>query len=347
MAVNLVNGLVDSNYEPHLCVTRQLGPLKQEVDPEVGFLHLDRNTSFDIRALMNCIAYVKRHNINLIHAHSTSVYFVLLMANFVPELVVLWHVHHGEYTQKNSLCERMIYTWAARKSNGVICVSMKLKEWATILKADNKFVWYMPNFIPTHEAFTSWDTMELPGERSHRVICVSNLRSQKDHITLLKAWKQVAGQIPHSHLLLVGGISEKEYAENVLSMLTEPALIGRVTWMGERSDVPALLKECQIGVLSSSSEGFPVTLLEYGFAELGVVATNVGQCAEILNQGEAGLLVNPGDSSALANALVDLLTDESKRKRLGNRLFKHVSNHFSQKNVLLRLCSIYSELMSK
>ena len=59
------------------------------------------------------------------------------------------------------------------------------------------------------------------------------------------------------------------------------------------------------------------------------------------------VLVNPGDSSALANALVDLLTDESKRKRLGNRLFKHVSNHFSQKNVLLRLCSIYSELMSK
>ncbi len=118
-----------------------------------------------------------------------------------------------------------------------------------------------------------------------------------------------------------------------------------ITWLGLRTDVSSLLRKSQIGVLSSLSEGFPVTLLEYGCAKLGVVSTAVGQCAEMLDHGKAGFLVPPGDAVALADALIKLLTDISTREYLGRCLFEHVSDNYSQDFVLDRLFNVYAKLI--
>jgi glycosyltransferase involved in cell wall biosynthesis len=345
MVVNLVNGLTDSMYEPHLCVTRQLGPLKTVVNPEVFILSLGRKKRIDIRAFRECFSYVRANKIHLIHAHSTSIFFALLLAFFARDLVVLWHVHRGDGTQYLDSYEKLFYRWAAYNSNGVACVSMKLKEWVTTLKSIDKFVWYLPNFVMHSEAFSSGNAIELPGEKGNRAICVSNLRRQKDHLTLLEAWKRVIRQRPESHLFLAGAPIEKQYSQDVLAVIKEPIFDGHITWLGECFDIPSLLKECQVGVLSSRSEGFPLSLLEYGYAKLGVVTTDVGQCAEILDYGKAGLLIPSGDPILLGDALIALLTNASLRQHLGTCLAEHVSRNFSQNAVLNRLYDIYAELV--
>jgi glycosyltransferase involved in cell wall biosynthesis len=94
-------------------------------------------------------------------------------------------------------------------------------------------------------------------------------------------------------------------------------LQGRVRLAGERSDVPELLAESDVFVLSSRSEGLPVSVLEAMAAELPVVATDVGGLAELVVDGETGILVPPGDEAALTEALGRVVEDRELRRRLG------------------------------
>ena len=91
----------------------------------------------------------------------------------------------------------------------------------------------------------------------------------------------------------------------------------RVELLGARADIPELLAHSDVFVLSSRSEGFPVSVLEAMAAGLPVVATDVGGVAEAVEDGETGLLVPATDAEALARALERLLADGELRRRLG------------------------------
>jgi glycosyltransferase involved in cell wall biosynthesis len=86
---------------------------------------------------------------------------------------------------------------------------------------------------------------------------------------------------------------------------------------GERSDVPELLAASDVFVLSSRSEGLPVSVLEAMAAELPVVASAVGGLAELIENGVTGVLVPAGDERALAEALGRLVKDPGRRRSLG------------------------------
>jgi glycosyltransferase involved in cell wall biosynthesis len=91
----------------------------------------------------------------------------------------------------------------------------------------------------------------------------------------------------------------------------------RVRLVGERYDVPQLLAEADVFALSSASEGMPVSVLEAMAAGLPVVSSRVGGVPELVVDGETGILVRPGDASALAAALSSLIADPAERRRLG------------------------------
>jgi glycosyltransferase involved in cell wall biosynthesis len=127
----------------------------------------------------------------------------------------------------------------------------------------------------------------------------------------------------------------------------EAAALGdRIVFLGSRPDVPALLRGCDVGVLASASEGFPLSLLEYGQAGLAAVATRVGQCAEVLDGGAAGILVPPGDAAALAVALLALLRDAGRRQVLGERLARRVRELWSAAAVIGRLEGVYHSVLA-
>src|SRR5262249_52984601 len=135
----------------------------------------------------------------------------------------------------------------------------------------------------------------LPGEPGMRVVCVANLRPPKNHPALLRAFALVRQTFPNATLLLVGATSDASYLQVVRNLIDEHRLGDRVAIMGYRKDVSAIVRQCDVGVLASDVEGFPLALLEYGLAGLPVVASAVGQCPEILDGGKAGLLTRPND----------------------------------------------------
>ena len=348
VAVNLANVLPRDRYRVSLCTTRRDGPLAATVAGDVGRLRLQRTCRFDPFAVARLVKFVRDHEIRLLHAHGTAVFLARLAASFPPFPKVIWHDHFGRFFIEEQ--PAWLYRPVTRGIAGVITVNEALAEWARrCLRVPENRVWYVPNFVmPTNHlaAPNQQEAVALPGDPDGRIVCVANVRPVKDHPTLLAAMAIVRQQAPHAHLLLVGQTPDQRYHNAIRREITERGLEGHVTILGPRTDVPAILSACAIGVLSSASEGLPLALIEYGTAGLAAVATAVGQCADVLDQGRAGVLVRPRAPAELADALLSLLGAPSRRTALGARLRRHVEDLYSPQRAVRQICEIYQRILA-
>jgi len=338
VAVNIANALPQERYRPHVCATRAGGPLAGELAPHVPLLPLNRRGRFDWTALRRLARYVDEHEIRLVHAHSTSLFTAALLRLLRPKLRLVWHDHYG-----GDLAARPVwpYRLMARRAHAVIAVNDALAQWARDrLRVPAGKVHFLRNFAvaPVNPA-----PAELPGAAGKRMICVANFRPQKDHATLLEAMARVAAKEPEARLFLVGAEVDEAVVAKVRETIERSGLNQQVSVLGARRDVAGLLAACDVGVLSSRSEGLPLSLIEYGLAGLAAVAARVGQCAEVLDEGRAGALVEPGDAPALAEALLALLANPARSRELGAALKRRVQAHFGVAPFMARLEEIYRD----
>lgn len=347
VAVNLANHLPRDKYEVHLCATRTGGALADLVAADVGMLILGRRSRFDLDAVRRLSAYIRQHDIRLLHAHGSSVFTALAATVLRPNVKVVWHIHAGRLAEQRHKLSP--YWLLAHRVQSTIVVSEPLAHWSqhTLgIPADQ--LWYIPNFalaenVGEHSKESQTVVLGQPGTR---IVCVANLRPQKDHLTLINALAKVREQVPDVHLLLVGATSVKSYVERVEQEIVQHDLARNITLMGEQSDVFAILEKCDIGVLSSISEGLPLALIEYGMAGLASVATEVGQCREVLDSGRTGILVPPSSPDALADALLRLLMSAELRKQYGGRFRSHVQTRYSAGRVISQVCCVYDTVLT-
>ena len=88
-----------------------------------------------------------------------------------------------------------------------------------------------------------------------------------------------------------------------------------------------------------------MALLEYGLAALPVVCTDVGQCSEVLGNGEYGEVVSAKRSEALAQSIIKFIEDEAYRKKTALKFHRHVKETYSQEAVMHQLVDIYKEAL--
>jgi glycosyltransferase involved in cell wall biosynthesis len=344
MAVNLVNSLPREQYLPFLCTTREAGPLAGEVADDVAHLNLKRRYQFDLSAVFRLVAFVRAHHIQVLHAYSASLFIAGLASLFPPYPAVIWHDHYGFLSVK----ERplwWLYPSAARRTSAIIAVTQALAEWSKArMGLPDERIWYIPNFVCPPERNDS--LLDLPGIIGHRIVCVAQFRPEKDHITLLHAMKYVIREIPTAHLFLVGTSPSPVRLELIRKEMLKQGLDQSVSLLGQRNDVHNILRACDIGVLSSVSEGLPLALLEYGMAELPAVATNTGQCAEVLDEGRAGILVPVSSPEELAKSLVALLKSSERRLKMGRAFHRRVQERYSPTSVVKQICQVYEAVLA-
>lgn len=342
VAVNLVNALPRDRYRTHLCTTRRDGVLDGLVAKDVGRLRLHRRRSVDLNATRRLTAYVREHRIKLLHAHGTALFMARAAASLASGVIVIWHDHYGRYLEQQR--NVLLYRLATRGIGGVIAVNEALAAWSRDkLRVARERVWYVPNFVYQEEAVQVAPV--LPGTAGGRIVCVANLRPQKDHLNLIRAMQIVRREMSQAHLLLVGGGNDEAYREKIRREIGQRELQAHVSLLGERQDVPAILGACDIGVLSSASEGLPLSLIEYGMARLPAVATDVGQCAEVLDHGRAGLVVPPAMPEALAEALLVLLRNSERAAGLGERLRLRARTMYSADVVTKQISQVYETVL--
>lgn len=341
VAVNLANLLPRDRYQSYLCVTRRSGPLTARVEDHVTPLFLQRKGRYDLGALWRMVSFGVREGVDIYHAHGSSVFISAIAAAFRRRSSVVWHDHYG----KGASGTRDVWLYRmATRSAGVIAVNRELREWARVsLRIPEDRLWYVPNWV--EPLGQSAEVPTLPGSNGFRVVCVANLRAPKDHITLLRALALVKDVVPAVHLLLAGAPAEPHYVRFLNAQIGLLNLAENVTCLGAREDVGPILQASDIGVLSSVSEGLPLALLEYARSGLPVVATNVGQCAEVLDSGRVGYLVPASSPKPLSEALIRLLASPKLRAERGAAFREFAAEHFSPEVALREVMQIYRTML--
>jgi glycosyltransferase involved in cell wall biosynthesis len=173
------------------------------------------------------------------------------------------------------------------------------------------------------------------------VIQVARLDYLKDHATALDALHRLVEKEPRTRLVLVGEGPERASIEREIQ---GRCLERHVLLLGVRHDIERLLAGADAFLLSSISEGIPVTLIEAMAVGLPVVSTDVGGVAEVVVDGRTGLLAAARSGEQLAAALFRLAQSPQLRQELGARGVKRARQLFSARTMHDAYAGIYRQM---
>ncbi|MFD2828776.1 glycosyltransferase [Leeuwenhoekiella polynyae] len=339
MAVNYANALHKRIAVSALCVTRKEGALKALIDPEIPYLYLERKRRLDLAAVWRLKRFIKKHQIEVIQAHGSSYFIGFLVKLVTPKVKLIWHNHYGASIQSRGLNFKAL-NLIKRRFDAVFAVNEKLAHWSKEkLKVENAF--YIKNFIA--EALPKDSDFEVFGAKGKRIVCVANLRPQKNHQLLLDAFKLVLEQDAAFTLHLFGQVPDSLYTDSLFERIEAEPFSKNLFYHGTYLKMSAILPHFDIGVLSSDSEGLPLALLEYGQAGLDAVATDVGQCKVVL--GHYGKIIPPGDKEALAEAILKSSSADSEFRANAAGFREKVLCEFEESEIIEHVITLYAEII--
>lgn len=335
MSVNIGNALSNHDVESYLCATRAEGILKSKLDKKVGYLFLNKKGAMDIFAFFRLKKFIKENTIDLIHAHSSSYFTACMVKLIYPKIKIIWHDHYGK-SEHVTLRKKFPINYFSKYFKAIISVNNLLKQWSEE-NLKSKEVYYLSNFATLNDDLKK---TTLKGTDGKRIVCLAGFRPQKDHVTLLKAFNML--QENHDWTLhLVGNQYNDDYFDGVKSYVKNNSLDKNIFFYHNVTDIKFILSQASIGVLSSISEGLPVSLLEYGLSKLPVVVTNVGECRSVLKNGELGLLVSPSNKKEFALKVEELINNEKFRNHFSKQFYNHVVENYSEGKIIYKLLQIY------
>jgi sugar transferase (PEP-CTERM/EpsH1 system associated) len=172
--------------------------------------------------------------------------------------------------------------------------------------------------------------------------CIARLAPGKDHETILAAFARVSQTIPKAQLLIVGDGPLRSHLE---ARVRELGLRESVQFLGTQDDIPRILSQMDVFVLASREEGLPMSVLEAMAAGVPVVATPVGGVPQLIEHGKTGLLVPPGDSVTLANAVMQLIEDKENTFTMVQNATDLVATHYDASDMVQRYEKLYDTLV--
>lgn len=330
MAVNYANALKRQIGFSALVSTRKEGGLKEQLDPEVAYLFLGKKKTIDFKAIRKLKNFVIENKISVIHAHSSSFFLAVVIKILTKNIKVIWHDHYGNsdfLVSRKSIFLKLFSNFF----DGIISVNKNLETWSKEhLNCEDVIV--LNNFVHFNNAEKA--ITKLQGTSKKRIIHLANLRPQKNHDLLIEVAKKIKLDFPDWTFHLVGKDFEDDYSTLLKSKIASNNLTQTVFIYGACEDVEAILKKCDIGILTSVSEGLPVAILEYGYFKLPIIATNVGEISSVIKDDNSGFLVTSNDSEDFSKKLMQLMKDEDKRIAFAANLQKTIFENYTDAAVI-------------
>jgi glycosyltransferase involved in cell wall biosynthesis len=176
---------------------------------------------------------------------------------------------------------------------------------------------------------------------------VANFRPEKDHVTLLHAWRLVVRALEskgQKAILVLAGRPWLTH-DQVRALAVELGLMAHVRFPGQVRDIAGLLGASDLGILASHTEGLPNSLLEYMACGLPVVATDIPGTREVLGADGARDLVMPHDSEAMGERILAYAGNPSLRRKVGERNCQRVAVHFSLNTTIMQTTALTERLL--
>jgi glycosyltransferase involved in cell wall biosynthesis len=304
------------------------GPLQERAEAAgvrfVRLEHVRRPLSpwRDTRGLLELTALVRRERPHIVHVNSAKAGALGRLAAWLGRVPVRIYTVHGWSFTAHTGASSALYRWAEwllrPLTTTTICVAESERRAGLAAgTCDEATTVVIHNGVELPPAGAVESRSGPP-----RLVTVGRLQAPKDPITLLGALSELGRPV---EAVIAGNGPDRPAVESERRRL---GLESSVRLAGELNDVGELLAAADLFVLSTRSEGLPLSILEAMAAGLPVVASNVGGVPELVVDGETGLLVPPGDPHALAAAIGRLLDDETLRRQLGAAGRIRASEHF-------------------
>lgn len=306
---------------------------------------LFRAGKWDLKPLLRLVKEFRAKGTRIVHTHSMA---QLLYGGTAARLVgaKVVHTEHDFYSLRTPRAQRLLRR-LTRMAHRVTAVAEPVREFLrdSVGIPERKLVTIQNGVdVARFESAKPLDRSRVGcTDREFVIGCVARLSREKGHAVLLEAFQRMHAVHPNARLLLIG---EGEEGVRLKASADRLGLNGAVRFLGLREDVPELLATCDAVVLPSLEEGFPMVLLEAMAAGKAVVATQVGAIPGLIRAGDTGMLVPPGDPTALADAMSWLLDDASLRRRLGGRGQALVRDTFGFDKTISQYDQVYQAVLS-
>lgn len=269
----------------------------------------------------------------------SSVAAVPMLAAALARVPLIVHVHEDlAPTRANRLRVGLV----RRLARGVVFAARRSTR--TLRPRPPRQPWMvLPNIMDQERILSAARDNALRGELGAQhdatvFLTVAFVTPRKGIDVLLSAFARVARSHPNARLWIAGGevAAHADFFREQQQRTREEPLAGRVRFLGERDDIPALLAAADAFVLASRNEAFPLSIAEAMMASRPVIATDVGSVADMVRDGATGWLVPPGDDDALAAAMNALCADPTEATQRAARGYRHARHAFDRDRIARR-----------
>ncbi|WP_438014360.1 glycosyltransferase [Sorangium sp. So ce315] len=325
------------------------GPRADQLRARGVAVHMvPKRPGFDLRLPGKLAAFFAKHGVSIVHSHNQLPLIYATAAGRLHRVPVCHTLHGAMFDQGRRAWLRHM---AAKLADAHVAVSQSTADF--MLKH---------NEVPSSKLHVVLNGIDLSRFRPDAAArariraelgipqdawvagAVGRLSQVKNHALLLRA-AAAAGVLSDSgRLLLVGDGPE---AAPLRALAGELGIGDRVVFAGERHDVPELLSSSDVFVLSSNSEGLPLSMVEAMATGLPVISTAVGGIPALVADGETGFLVPSGDVDALAAKLAVLKADPEQARAMGKRGQKLALERYSAEHMMASYMDIYEALLAR
>jgi glycosyltransferase involved in cell wall biosynthesis len=332
----------------------ELGPLGRQLQDE-GFLVevVGRHPGVDWWCVRRLATLLQAQRADVVHAHQYSPFFYGSAARMLAGRASVVFTEHGRdfpdiRRPKRVWANRLVLL---RRRDRVVGVGESVRQ--ALVQNEG---------IPARRVETIYNGVDLSpyagvpdltdraearremglGDNDLGIIQVARLNFMKDHATAVRTMARLATGCPETRLILVGDGEERGSIEALVGQL---GLGDRVQLLGTRNDVPRLVRAADLFLLTSVSEGIPLTVIEAMAAGLPVVSTDVGGLREVVEVGRTALLAPAGDDQALAGAILRLAGDPGRRAAMGAAGRLRAWARFSEDRMVDDYNRLYEELI--
>lgn len=316
---------------------------------EVRTIEAKSSAWYDPHVFRVMVGLIVKEKVDLIHSHLPDQNFYSCIAGVLTRRKTIVTYHGAQPFTGGGGARRAFKTWVVqRTASSVVVVSDYLKN----LLAEAGFkrerlvrIYNGVNLSRFAGPPRGCLRTELHCPPECRLIgMVANMRQSKGYEYFVKAARIVKDSFPQAHFVVVGEL-EGRIVNQMRALMKDLNLEDHFSLLGFRGDVPQILADLDVFVLSSVSEGLSIATIEAMAAGRPVVVTRSGGPQEIIEDRRTGLLVPPGDASALASGICEVLASSELASALGRNAQMLVEGKFSLKNMISSYESLYERCL--
>jgi glycosyltransferase involved in cell wall biosynthesis len=314
----------------------------------IRVINLGADSRYDARFIPKLMRLLKYEQPQIVHTHLPRADFAGALGHLryphIPWICSIHDIYSMSWSGRWALA---LFNRVWRRADALIAISQAVKDWLVQARQIPSTAVTVIHYGIEAERYSqpATESHNPASIRERQVIgAIGRLEPRKGHEILIRAMGESLQQVTQASLRIAGH-DPWGYRQVLEAVIAELDLGRRVRLVGFQNNVPAFLHTLDVFALASHSEGFGQVVIEAMAAGKPVVAGRIAPLTEIVADHETGLLVEPQNPKAFADAICWLLTHPRDARAMGLRGQERVRSHFSAERMSAQTLSLYRTLL--